>query len=261
MRLSGSKNYVDDHAWHCSNKDCTGIENIRNNNILFNSFPRIKFRILLIFIFTHFTVLLSPVLSKTILGLSKVTIRELSKLLNSWIVEHQLQVERNVGKFGGERKIVELDESCFFKRKNNKGRIQKQIWGFGFVERESGRLFVRIVPNRSAETLLPIIQEWIAVNTKMLVSEEWRAYSKLKDKGYNHKTIKHKDNFVDKLQPTTHTQNIENRWGLIKSLLKRSGKILRVGFDQKVIEIVWRIMNKNDLQNSLLQILIKKINQ
>ena len=71
--------------------------------------------------------------------------------------------------------------------------IQKQIWGFGFVKGESGRLFVLIIPNLLTETFLSIIQEWIAKDTMVLVSAEWRAYPKLKDKRYNCKTIKRKD--------------------------------------------------------------------
>jgi len=67
------------------------------------------------------------------------------------------------GKFGEKGNIIEIDESCFFKRKNNKGRIQKQVWGLGVVERDTGRFFVQIVPNRSAATLIPIISHWISL--------------------------------------------------------------------------------------------------
>ena len=59
MKLIANKNYLDKFIWRCNNKDCGAIENIRNRNNLFGEFPRVKLRILLIFIFTHFTVMLS----------------------------------------------------------------------------------------------------------------------------------------------------------------------------------------------------------
>ena len=43
-------------------------------------------------------------------------------------------------------------------------------------------------------------------------SDEWRAYSKLKNYGYKHFTVNHKENFVN---PKTgkHTQLVECLWG------------------------------------------------
>ena len=51
---------------------------------------------------------------------------------------------------------------------------------------------------------------------QFLISDEWRAYKDLKKLGYNHETIKHKDNFVDKENKIVHTQTIENRWDRLK---------------------------------------------
>ena len=127
-----------------------------------------------------------------------------------------------------------MDESCFYKRKNNKGRIQKQIWVFGFVERISGKLFIQVVQNRKAETLIQIITKWISKETRLLLSDEWRAYAKLKSLGYNHKTIKHTDNFVDPNDPEVHTQNIENRSGVIKGFMKKHGRVSRISFSARL---------------------------
>ena len=173
MKLSQNKNYVDGFVWKCK---CGGMENIRKGNNLFENFKKIKLRLILIYIFTHFTILLSPTISQTILGLNPRTIRRLADYLSSCIIKHQINDEESLGKFGGKDVIIEMDESCFFKRKNNKGRIQKQIWGFGFVERGSGRLFVEAVPNRTSKTLLPSIFKWISPDTKLLITDEWRAY-------------------------------------------------------------------------------------
>ena len=183
VRLSQNKKFVDKYVWRCLNKDCSWTEHIRKGNKLFDEFPRIKLRIILIYIFTHFTVLFSPIHSHKMLGISLKTIHKLSMMLSSWIINKQLKIENDIGQFGGPKSIVEIDESCFFKRKDNKGRLQKQLWGFGIVERSNGRLFVEIVPNRSSKVLVQIIEKWIKKDTKFLISDEWRAYSKLRSLG------------------------------------------------------------------------------
>ena len=130
---------------------------------------------------------------------------------------------------------------------------------FGFVERISGKLFIQVVQNRKAETLIQIITKWISKETRLLLSDEWRAYAKLKSLGYNHMTIKHKDNFVDPNDPEVHTQNIENRWGVIKGFMKKHGRVSRISFSTRLKEIIWRIKNKNNSQRKLLEILVKQI--
>lgn len=57
---------------------------------------------------------------------------------------------------------VEIDESYFFKRKNNHGRRARMgIWVVGGVERGSGKCFMRIVVRRNARTLDRIIQRHV----------------------------------------------------------------------------------------------------
>ena len=70
----------------------------------------------------------------------------------------------------------------FFKRKHNKGRSTDQIWVFGFVERDTGQLFAEVVEKRDAKALIPIIEKRIKVNTKLLVTDEWRLYLGLSKK-------------------------------------------------------------------------------
>jgi hypothetical protein len=58
---------------------------------------------------------------------------------------------------GGVGKIVEVDESVFGKRKYNRGRMTKTQWVLGGRERGTGNSFLCVVPDRSAQTLLPTI--------------------------------------------------------------------------------------------------------
>ena len=77
------------------------------------------------------------------------------------------------------------------------------------------------VPKRDAKNLVPIIVSNCQSNSEV-VSDEWRAYRRLKNHGFKHFTVNHSKNFVD---PKTkrHTQLIECLWNVAKSkLIKRS---------------------------------------
>ena len=150
-----------------------------------------------------------------------------------------------------------MDESCFFKSKDNKGRRQKQVWGFGLVDRASGRFFAQVVKRRDEDTLVPIIQKYVHKNTDFVLTDEWKPYQKLKKLGFNHESLKHKTHFVRPDDNRIHTQTIENRWGQIKSLMKKNGKIRRINFETKLKEIVWRIQNKEEIQDKLLNIICR----
>ena len=52
------------------------------------------------------------------------------------------------------------------------------------------------VPNRSAATLMPIIQNSILPGTTVM-SDLWRAYGGINAMGFNHFTVNHSVNFVD----------------------------------------------------------------
>ena len=70
---------------------------------------------------------------------------------------------------------------------------------------------MKIVPDRSAQTLLPILQQHLRSGT-IVHSDEWAAYNRVQQlrQVAHHKTVNHSLHFVD---PVTgvHTQNIENR--------------------------------------------------
>ena len=81
---------------------------------------------------------------------------------------------------GGVGFTVEIDESKLFKRKYNRGRVlsMQEGWAFGGVCRETKAKFAELVPDRSEETLLPLILKYIKPGTTIM-SDEWRAYYNL----------------------------------------------------------------------------------
>ena len=49
--------------------------------------------------------------------------------------------------------IVEIDETLMYRRKYNRGRLLNDVWIFGGICREDGRVFAVVVENRKEETL------------------------------------------------------------------------------------------------------------
>ena len=130
-------------------------------------------------------------------------------------------------KLGGPNNIVEVAESKFGRRKYHRGHPVKGQWVFGGVERQSGRTFLVPVPDRTADTLVAIIRDWIEPGTTV-ITDSWAAYRNLESLGFTHRTVKHPIHFVD---PDTgaHTNNrvhVARRQGLPRAV--QQGGRLRV---------------------------------
>lgn len=130
--------------------------------------------------------------------------------------------DNSTGKLGGVGKTVEIDETLISRRKYNRGRIIKQTWVFGCFERESRKIFITPVVNRSAETLLGFIKNHIE-NGTTIISDCWKAYDLLSNEGFTHLKVNHSLNFVDPISGA-HTQNIERLWRDVKNNIPKFGR-------------------------------------
>ena len=141
---------------------------------------------------------------------------------------------------GGSGTVVEIDESKFGKRKYNRGRMVDGHWVFGGIERGTTKSFMVVVDDRSAATLIPIIQRYIRPGT-LIISDEWRAYSTLSSLGYTHQMVNHSQNFVD---PSTgaHTNSVEGYWSCVKRQMRRQGVMNTTNdlFPTYLLESLWR---------------------
>lgn len=126
--------------------------------------------------------------------------------------------------FNMEGSSVEVDESFFGGKAKNmhKAVRERRITGrgasgktavMGMVNRESGKVIARVVPDVKAETILPIITEKV-MPASMVYSDEASQYTQLPGMGYHHKRVHHAANVY--VVADAHTNSIEGFWSLVK---------------------------------------------
>jgi len=126
-------------------------------------------------------------------------------------------------KIGGPNKTVEIDESKFGRRKYNRGHKVKGQWVFGGVERESGKTFLVPVPDRTADTLMAVISDWIEPGTTVIISC-WSAYGDIETQGYTHQTVNRTIGFVAE-RTDAHTNTIESTNRRAKAFLNPYNRV------------------------------------
>ncbi|CAG9328732.1 unnamed protein product [Blepharisma stoltei] len=157
-----------------------------------------------------------------LLGIRNVEQTEIDEKLKKIVSEHFM---RTLPKFRG---IVEIDESCFRSGKGplGFGQTTPEKWVFGLYERESKRVYMELVPKRTAAYLLPIIQKRCEAGTT-IISDQWAAYNKLPELGFPHYTVDHSRFFVNPHSREIHTQHIEISWCWAKYNIKRKSRKLK----------------------------------
>jgi transposase-like protein len=125
-------------------------------------------------------------------------------------------------------------------------------WVFGLCTNRSYVRFV-IVENRSADTLIPIIQNQVSVGS-LIWSDQWAAYNNLPAYGFSHQTVNHSENFIDPITGA-NTQKIERYWkeGKIRfKTIRRPSNMMQSHLD----EIAWRINHKTD---NILEVFLRDV--
>jgi len=74
--------------------------------------------------------------------------------------------------FGGAGVIVQIDESLVAKRKYNVGHLVQPQWVFGLYDTATKVGHIQLVDDRSAGTLIPIIQRFVRPGTTIF-SDQW----------------------------------------------------------------------------------------
>jgi len=162
------------------------------------------------------------------------------------------------------RGIVEIDESLFGRKiKYHRGaKKNKQIWIFGLVERETNRLLLFPVEDRSEATLVPIIKKYVEEGAT-IYSDGWAAYSKLSQHGFNHFVVVHKETFkatfknADGSIREVHTNQIEGAWAHAKNHFKYIYGTSPKNFTAHLCEILWRSHNRGNVLLKFFEYLVK----
>ncbi|KAG0442415.1 hypothetical protein DMUE_0281 [Dictyocoela muelleri] len=121
----------------------------------------------------------------------------------------------DIEKLGGVDIIVEGDESHLVHRKYNRGRLLKDIWVLGFVERTPQKRIIMLPIIKRKKSVLNFLTLLFVKKKSKIYTDKWGGYSELKNLGYQHKTVNHSENFVDP-ESNCHTNTIEANWSSLK---------------------------------------------
>ena len=97
-----------------------------------------------------------------------------------------------------------------------------------------------IAPDRTVQTLLPIIQQHVRSGS-VVYSDQWAAYNQVQQLPAvsNHETVNHSLHFVD-LATGVRTQNIESYWNRVKRKFKRMKGVHESMMSSYLDEFMWR---------------------
>lgn len=191
------------------------------------------------------------------LNINRKTIINYHKKIRTEITSFFLE---NPIRLGGQGRIVQIDESLFnHKPKAHQGRASRnQIWVFGMIDVTSHpkKKYMKIVPNRTAQVLLPIIRE-VCENGSIIHSDEWASYRRIEEAtGLAHFTVNHSVQFVDRVTGV-HTQNIESYWSRVKLRLKRMKGCRSNHLSSYLNEWLWRDNYDGDIMERIINLLKK----
>ena len=123
---------------------------------------------------------------------------------------------------------IELDESYFGGvRKGKRGRgAAGKVAVFGILKR-GGKVYTKIVEDTKTDTLLPIIQRKVPVDS-IVYTDCYRSYNALDVNGFVHHRINHSIHFAE--QKYNHINGIENFWNQAKRVLRKYNGIPKESF-------------------------------
>lgn len=165
-------------------------------------------------------------MSQTRCGISaKQLERELGVTYKTaWRMFHKIRsmLQQDDGPLSG---TVEVDET-FYGRKPRFGEVRNRkearMWAerkakvLGAVER-GGRIHATVIPDRSAETLMPILRTKV-LPASTVYTDEWKSYRGLGREGYTHERVNHSQGVY--VSGDVHVNTVEGFWGLLKGGLR-----------------------------------------
>ena len=157
------------------------------------------------------------------------------------------KISNSAKKIGGEGQFVEVDKSFFTRWENQVGRVLPSIWVVGGICRETKKVFLTVVLDRSAPTLMTANEIYVEPGT-LIITDCWKSYSILDvTEDFSHFTVNHHFYFVDP-ETRVHTQSIECLWSEAKRKNKQQYGTHRRMLESYLCEFLRRInQGKEDL--------------
>ena len=129
-------------------------------------------------------------------------------------------------------------------------------WVVGRIYSKTKKFFIVSVLDLKQVNLLNFIRRHIMLGTQILTNG-WRRYRNMWSYPYHHLTVIHSQNFVDPLNSTIHTKNIENLWSVLKRFLRKKGTSQK-DVVSYINEFIFKNENDIDSFNVLLEMLSVK---
>jgi len=128
------------------------------------------------------------------------------------------------------------------------------VWVVGGCEKNGRGLFAVPVENRSAATLLNIIQTYVHQDS-IIYTDCWAGYNTddLLNAGFNHETVNHTYNFVNPVNGV-HTNTIEGTWSAMKACITRRHRTPEY-IGHELLAFIWRRKNENHLWERFLYVI------
>lgn len=240
MGLTSREKSKDGKVWYC--RFCKGERSVRVYSFFANSHITLDKHLELIFWWAEIDCKQSVVMQQV--GLASEAVVKWYNLYRDiacmYCIDHPFQI-------GGPGLEVEIDESKFMHRKYHRGRYVEGHWVLGLIERGSNNCVLVPVPDRSAQTLVPIINAHCLPGTR-IITDGWRAYNGL----LNHAVVNHNVQFVDPNDRSIHTNTVEGNWAHVKNKYRNMHGTSEALWDTYIHEFSFRrAFNDNFVMNFL----------
>ena len=178
MDMQQRRDITDGHRWRCPVSTCKKSVSLRSGTFFEQSRLQLRQWIVLMYWWAREYPVKDAAEEAEVDKKTAIQIYQYCHDLCSWrLLNHDSPMM-----LGGQGVVVQIDESLFrHKPKNHRGRAtSREVWVFGLCDTShSPALGVMcIVPNRSAQTLLPIIQQHVRTGS-VIHSDEWAAYRRV----------------------------------------------------------------------------------
>lgn len=172
-------------------------------------------------------------------GLNRSTViawyAKLRAICKSWLADHP-------PKLGGPGRVVQLDETVVARRKIHHGRMIPTKWLFGGIDSTSKECFLVHVRDRSEQTWLSLIQQFIEPGSVIHTDESSGNINigTLPVKPpYIQVTVTHREHF-NHPKDNVGAQNIEGLWHSLRMKFKKTCGVPTESLDDYLEEFMWR---------------------